>query len=291
MLIAPRAASRAMADPAMRGVRPKLKTQEDKLHYISERIDRGKMIIRQLDEQVDHVATLIAELVEMKTDAMDELRKHIDGGDEKVLSEGEKNPSLHAGLQNYAGTLDGVASLESMQVGRLRNVQLELQSFPNYARRAQVQLAEFTSNDESMDRAKKEMEAAKGRNSKILHDNHIKSLAHLGERAEGALIRETQEFEGVRVRMLRKTLGDLCHLNMEYHARSLAKFCEAAADAALIEPQEIEEVVGLQESRPAQTDTELFVQMLTALKEEQLPPGEEMKRKQKIHGMVFVTAS
>ena len=57
------------------------------------------------------------------------------------------------------------------------------------------------------------------------------------------------------------------------------------------EPQEIEEVVGLQESRPAQTDTELFVQMLTALKEEQLPPGEEMKRKQKIHGMVFVTAS
>ena len=205
-----------------------------------------------------------------------------------------------------------------MQVGRMRNIQLELQSFPNYARRAQVQLDEFTNNDETMGKAKKEMKNAKGRNAKILHDNYIKRLEQLGERAEEALIRETQEFEGVRVRMLRKTLGDLCHLNMEYHARSLAKFCEAAADAALIEPQEIEEVVGLQESRPAQTDTELFVQMLTALKvrfllknldfllrnpdfplkmlmlkfkEEQLPPSEEMKRKQAIHGMVFVAAS
>lgn len=98
-----------MADPAMaRGIKPKLKTQEEKLHYISERIDRGKLIIRQLDEQVDGVATLIAELVEMKTDETDELRKHIDGGDEKVLSEGEKNPSLHEGLQRYTGTLDGV---------------------------------------------------------------------------------------------------------------------------------------------------------------------------------------
>ena len=44
----------------------------------------------------------------------------------------------------------------------------------------------------------------------------------------------------------------------------------------------------VQESRPAQTDTQLFVQMLHDLKEEQLPPSEEMKRKQALHGMVFV---
>ena len=238
--------------PAARGGRPKLVTKEDKLHYVMERIEGGKMIMYHLHEKLDVLDGHISEILEMKSTATDELRKHIDGGDEKVLSEGEKNPALKQGLDNYAATMDSVVSLEGMQLGRLRNVQLDVKSFPNYARRAIVQLDEFNKIEEETDKAKKDLEAAKGRNAKILHDAHLKGLTGLSELAEAALIRESQEFEDVRVRVLRKSLGDFCHLNMEYHARALAKFCEAAAAATLIEPQSIEEVVGLQVSGACQ---------------------------------------
>ena len=43
----------------------------------------------------------------------------------------------------------------------------------------------------------------------------------------------------------------------------------------------------VQESRPEQTDTQLFVQMLHDLKEEQLAPSEEHKRKQALYDLVY----
>jgi hypothetical protein len=56
----------------------------------------------------------------LRPTATDELRKHIDGGDEKVDSEGEKNPSLKQGLHEYAGTMDSVVSLEGTDLLRRR---------------------------------------------------------------------------------------------------------------------------------------------------------------------------
>ena len=94
----------ASTAPAARGGRPKLVTKEDKLHYVMERIEGGKMIMYHLHEKLDVLDGHISEILEMKSTATDELRKHIDGGDEKVLSEGEKNPALKQGLDNYAAT-------------------------------------------------------------------------------------------------------------------------------------------------------------------------------------------
>ena len=133
-----------------------------------------------------------------------------------------------------------------MKVGRMRNVQLELKSFHNCARRASLQLQEFNQIAQEVEKTQKNLKAAKGTTAKTLHGAHLSGLEGLTERAEEALVRELQEFEDERVRVLRKVVGDFCHLNMEYHARALAAFCEAAAAAKLIEPQSIEEVVGLQ---------------------------------------------
>ena len=117
-----------------------MKSLEDKLHYIFDRIECGKMVMNNMDAKVEVLTDEIAGLIETKATATDELRKHIDGGDEKVESEGEKNPLLKQGLDGYVGTVDSVVNLEGMQVGRMRNVQLELKSFHNCARRALQQL-------------------------------------------------------------------------------------------------------------------------------------------------------
>ena len=235
-----------MSDAAIHQ-RPNLKTLEDKLHYIMDRIECGKMIMYNMNAQLDKLVEEVSRLIDTKTAATDELRKHIDGGDEKVDSEGEKNPALKQGLDDYAGTMDSVISLEGMQVGRVRNVQLEIKSFhDNVPTRARQQLLAFNQIDQEVKQTQTDLEDAKGTNTKILHDAHLKGLQGLTELAEAALVRELQEFEDERVRVLHKVLGDFCHLNMEYHARSLAAFCEAAAATKSIEPQSIEEVVGLQ---------------------------------------------
>jgi hypothetical protein len=232
-----------MSDPARR---PKLKSLEDKLHYIFDRIECGKMVMNNMDAKVEVLTNEIAGLIDTESTATDELRKHIDGGDEKVASEGEKNPSLKQGLDNYAGTVDSVVSLDGMRVGRMRNVQLELKSFHNCARRALVQLQEFNQIDQEVEKTQKSLGDAKGTNAKTLHGAHLEGLKGLTELAEATLVRELQDYEDERVRVVRKVLGDYCHLNMEYHARALAAFYEAAAAAKAIEPQSIEEVVGLQ---------------------------------------------
>lgn len=233
----------AMSDPARR---PKLKSLEDKLHYIFDRIECGKMVMNNMDAKVEVLVAEIVKLIETKSTAIDELRKHIDGGDEKVDSDGEKNPSLKQGLDDYAGTVEAVVSLEGMQVGRMRNVQLELKSFHNCARRALLQLQEFNQIEQEVEKTQKSLLDAKGTNAKTLHSAHLAGLKDLTELAEATLVRELQEYEDERVRVVRKVLGDYCHLNMEYHARALGAFCEAAAAAKAIEPQSMEEVVGLQ---------------------------------------------
>ena len=135
---------------------------------------------------------------------------------------------------------------------------------------------------------KKHTAAAKGR-KKIMHEATLEGLRTLQQRAEDALVREAQEHENMRVAMLTKALGDFCHLNIEYHARTLAKFVEA--DAAIRElqvtPSEIEDDVGLMESRAASANCNLYQKMVGALEDKQLTVKEEQKERKKIGEMFF----
>ena len=109
------------------------------------------------------------------------------------------------------------------------------------------------------------------------------------EKAVDQKTREAQEHENMRVAMLTKALGDFCHLNIEYHARTLAKFVEA--DAAIRElqvtPSEIEDDVGLMESRAASANCNLYQKMVGALEDKQLTVKEEEKERKKIGEMFF----
>lgn len=231
------------------GELPDLDSLENKIHYITDRLECGKMVMSNIDADIETLARSTSALIETKATATGKLRKHSDGGDEKVKSDGEKNPALKQGLDAYAETMDSVVSLEGMQVGQMHNVQLELKSFRNIANRARVQLSAFQEINEKIEKTQKTLVNAQGINVKIAQDAHLDGLKNLRQRAEAALIRELQEFEDERVQMLRQILGDFCHLNMEFHARALTSFCEAAAATKLIEPQSIEEVVGLRVRR------------------------------------------
>ena len=54
----------AMTDSAQR---PRLKTLEDKVHYIMERIEVGKMVMYNTDAKVEELAEKISELIETKS--------------------------------------------------------------------------------------------------------------------------------------------------------------------------------------------------------------------------------
>ena len=266
----------------------KLKTKEEKLVYIGDRIDQSKITMTALEEKADALADEAEQMVAIKNEKAAELARHVDGDSEDEEMEGEKNALLRSALQLAVGAIEDVAALEGMQADRLRNVRLNLESYPGQCRRAYLQRDEFEAADTNLEDAKKHTAAAKGR-KKIMHEATLEGLRTLQQRAEDALVREAQEHENMRVAMLTKALGDFCHLNIEYHARTLAKFVEV--DAAIRElqvaPSEIEDDVGLMESRAASANCNLYRKMVGALEEKQLAPEEEQKERKKIEEMFF----
>ena len=60
-----------------------------------------------------------------------------------------------------------------------------------------------------------------------------------------------QDFENDRIELLKNVLGDFIHLHIEYHAKALETFSEMYREHDGIHPDNIEEIVGLQKTRPA----------------------------------------
>ena len=55
----------------------------------------------------------------------------------------------------------------------------------------------------------------------------------------------------VTPRLLKMVLGDFIHLHIKYHAKALERFTEMYREHDGIVPDDIEEIVGLAQSRPA----------------------------------------
>ena len=199
-------------------------------------------------EQVGYSIADITAKLETMMDSMGNLG---DRFDEFYRGDTEKNPTARDTFKKLSVSIEKLGAQQAKQIGRLKSITGQLEPFKGRCKTALTSLDEY--NRQAANLRKKTQEAAKSKGAKgaAMAEKELEGAQAQEEGAAKDLGKVMQEFENERTELLKVVLGDFIHLHIEYHAKALERFTEMYREHDGIVPDDIEEIVGLAQSRPA----------------------------------------
>eukprot|EP01046_Picozoa_sp_COSAG06_P046201 COSAG06_NODE_6511_length_2900_cov_4.248126_4_plen_222_part_00 len=178
------------------------------------------------------------------TDNLGQKFEEFDRGDQ------EKNASARKTFKALSNSMEKLGAQQAMQIGRLNSITAQLEPFKGRCKTAQSSLDEYSRQAKNLREKTKAAANSKGK-SAAMAEKELEGAQAQEEGAARDLGKVMQEFENERTQLLKVVLGDFIHLHIEYHAKALERYTEMYREHDGIVPDNIEEIVGLHQSRPA----------------------------------------
>ena len=218
--------------------------ENDQAAYLKEKINDTEKLVEALKIGI---ADITAKL-ETMMDSMGSL------GDRfySIASEGtEKNLTACDTFKKLSVSIENLGKQQAKQIGRLRTITGQLEPFKGRCKTALTSLDEYSKQAKNLRNKTQEAAKSKGAKAAAMAEKELEGAQAQEEGAAKDLGKVMQEFENERTQLLKMVLGDFIHLHIEYHAKALERFTEMYREHDGIVPDDIEEIVGLAQSRPA----------------------------------------
>eukprot|EP01051_Picozoa_sp_SAG22_P017059 SAG22_NODE_2546_length_2458_cov_2.805002_3_plen_236_part_00 len=212
--------------------------------YLKQKIDDTGKLVSTLETNIADMTSKLDNLMSTMEKMGGEFLDKIARGDT------EKNISVKETFNNFAEQIEKLCATQASQIGRLKGIAGQLQPFASKCKTANTAVDEYVKAKDNLERKTKAAATAKGKRA-AMAEKELEGAQKQEQVAAGDLSKIMQDFENDRTTLLKVVLGDFIHLHIEYHAKALERFTEMYRDHDAIYPDDLEDLVGLGNSRPA----------------------------------------